>query len=739
MTLILSIVAIAFILLSHLSSNNVYAGNLTSSSGSCGSNVTYNFDSNLGALTIKGSGNMSNYSSATLSPFYGCQNIKSISISEGVTSIGDLAFSGCNGVTRVYFPQGVKSIGDYAFNSCSGLATVSIPEGVTSIGQGAFSGCSGLTTVRIPKSVTSIGTYAFTYDYGDIYINCKAPSTVTQAFSGFRGVIHYPCNDSSWTESVRKSWYSGSWEPMHNYVTHEAKAATCTEVGWKEYKACSKCNDRLSYEEIPALRHDYVRHEAKAATCTEAGWNAYATCSRCTYTNYKEIPALGHKYVTHVAKAATCTEVGWNKYQTCSRCDYSSYKEIPALGHKYVTHEAKTPTCTEVGWNEYQTCSKCDYTSYNEIPAGHKWEESFTVDIKPTCTQDGSKSKHCKNCDAVIDNQDVPAVGHKGDWKIVNEPTCTKPGSKELVCTVCKHKTTEEIPEKGHSWNSKPTVDKAATCTEVGSQSIHCSRCSETKDVEEIFALGHSWDEDYTVDKEATCTEEGLNSIHCSKCDATKDIISIPSLGHEYAFETRKATISTNGSVTKECSVCGDKTTETIYYPKTIKLQATAYTYSGGVKKPAVSVIDANGKTITSRNYSVSYSSGRKSVGKYNVTVTFKGDKFSGSKYTYFYINPKGTSISKVTGDKNEFTVKWKKQSSKMATSTITGYQIRYSTSSKMTSAKTKTVKGYKYTSKKITKLSAKKKYYVQIRTYKTVSGKTYYSSWSGVKSVKTK
>ena len=83
--------------------------------------------------------------------------------------------------------------------------------------------------------------------------------------------------------------------------------------------------------------------------------------------------------------------------------------------------------------------------------------------------------------------------------------------------------------------------------------------------------------------------------------------------------------------------------------------------------------------------------------------------------------------------------MKWKRQSAKMATSRITGYQIRYSTSSKMTSAKTKTVKGYKYTSKKITKLKAKKKYYVQVRTYKTVSGKTYYSSWSGIKSVTTK
>lgn len=191
--------------------------------------------------------------------------------------------------------------------------------------------------------------------------------------------------------------------------------------------------------------------------------------------------------------------------------------------------------------------------------------------------------------------------------------------------------------------------------------------------------------------------------------------------------------------VRKVCSDCGEDITETIYYPKTMKLSTTNYTYSGGTKTPTVSIIDANGNTVSSANYNVSYATSRKSVGKYKVTVTFKGDKYSGSKYTYFYINPKGTSISKVSGAKKAFTVKWKKQSAKMASSTITGYQIRYSTSSKMTSTKTKTVKGYKSTSKKITKLSAKKKYYVQVRTYKTVSGKTYYSSWSGVKSVKTK
>ena len=169
------------------------------------------------------------------------------------------------------------------------------------------------------------------------------------------------------------------------------------------------------------------------------------------------------------------------------------------------------------------------------------------------------------------------------------------------------------------------------------------------------------------------------------------------------------------------------------------KLSTTNYTYNGKVQTPSISATDVKGNAVQPSNYAVSYSSGRKSVGTYKVTVKFNGDLYGGSGSAYFNINPKGTSISKVSKAKKAFTVKWKRQSAKMATSRITGYQIRYSTSSKMTGAKSKTVKGYKYTSKKITKLKAKKKYYVQIRTYKTVSGKNYYSSWSRVKSVTTR
>ncbi|MCI5503262.1 MAG: InlB B-repeat-containing protein [Eubacterium sp.] len=203
-----------------------------------------------------------------------------------------------------------------------------------------------------------------------------------------------------------------------------------------------------------------------------------------------------------------------------------------------------------------------------------------------------------------------------------------------------------------------------------------------------------------------------------------------------------KATASADGKIVKICSVCG-KTYETTVIPKVsaIKFQPTDYTYNGKVNTPNLQVVDASGNTIPSSHYTVSFASGRKNVGSYKVTVTFKSssDKYSGAVDGYFNVNPKGTSISKVSGAKKAFTVKWKKQSKKMAKSKIKGYQIRYSTSSKMTKAKIKNVKGYKKTNMRITKLKAKKKYFVQVRTYMVVNGKQYYSPWSKVKSVKTK
>ena len=141
------------------------------------------------------------------------------------------------------------------------------------------------------------------------------------------------------------------------------------------------------------------------------------------------------------------------------------------------------------------------------------------------------------------------------------------------------------------------------------------------------------------------------------------------------------------------------------------------------------------GKKISSENYTLSYSSGRKNVGTYTVTVKFKGN-YSGTKKLSFKVNPKGTSVSKATSPKRkQIKVTWKKQSTQ-----TTGYQIQYSTDkSYKKGVKTVTVKGTANTQRTIGSLTSKKTYYVRIRTYKKVSGTNYYSAWSSAKYTKVK
>ena len=160
----------------------------------------------------------------------------------------------------------------------------------------------------------------------------------------------------------------------------------------------------------------------------------------------------------------------------------------------------------------------------------------------------------------------------------------------------------------------------------------------------------------------------------------------------------------------------------------------TSCTYTGKTRTPSVTVKDASGKTLKKdRDNTVTYQTGRKYVGKYKVTIKGKGS-YTGSKTVYFRINPKGTYVTGLCKGKKAFTVKWKKQSVQTS-----GYQIRYSSSSSMKNAKYYTIKSTKTTSKTISKLRSDRKYYVQVRTYKVVKGDRYYSSWSKMKSVRTR
>ena len=293
---------------------------------------------------------------------------------------------------------------------------------------------------------------------GDSSATCITLGTCTTCGGQYYSAHTFPANQG-WDSDAENHWVSCT-------VCHEAKtkvgahffvqgndssclksAATCVSPP-VYYTNCAYCYRKGTdtyvhpwYGPDPN-NHDLVHHDAKAPTCTEIGWNAYDACQRegCTYTTKVEIPALKHKLVHHDAKAPTCTETGWEEYDTCSRCDYTTKVEIPALKHKLVHHDAKAPTCTEIGWDEYDTCSRCDYTTKVEIPApGHDYTEKV---VKPTCEKGGYTLHTCKNCnDSYKDHQTKTLLHWYGEWTSngdgTHSATCKRKDCKHVGKTEC--------------------------------------------------------------------------------------------------------------------------------------------------------------------------------------------------------------------------------------------------------------------------------------------------------------
>ena len=280
-------------------------------------------------------------------------------------------------------------------------------------------------------------------------------------------------------------------------------------------------------------------------------------------------------------------------------------------------------------------------------------------------------------------------------------------------------------------FDQKTIVEEAlktpADCTHdaVYYMSCGCGEISTSEEdtfVAEGTALGHDYATAWSSDK--------TNHWHeCSRCQDKKD-----EAAHTLETYVTPATMTKAGKAVTKCTICEKVTnTKTIAAIKTVKLSKTTYVYDGKTKTPGLTVKDSAGKTVSSKYYKVEKSSGRKNVGKYTYKITFKGN-YKGTKTLCFGINPKGTELISLQAESKGFTARWKKQ----ATQT-TGYEIRYATNSKMDGAKTVKITKNSKVSQKITKLTAKKKYYVQIRTYKKINTATYYSGWSKTKTVTTR
>ena len=244
----------------------------------------------------------------------------------------------------------------------------------------------------------------------------------------------------------------------------------------------------------------------------------------------------------------------------------------------------------------------------------------------------------------------------------------------------------------------------------------------------------HTWDNGKVTTK-PTCKKDGVRTYTCTVCGEKKTkTIKHSSKYHSYMVKgVVKATLHTNGKLSKKCKYCGKAVKSTIYHPKTIKLKKTLFVYNGKKKTPKVIVKSTKSKAIPAKYYKVTYLY-NKNVGKAKAKIVFK-THYSGTVSRYFAIIPKSTSLSKLKAGSKSFTANWNKQ-----TTQTTGYQLQYATNSKFTKGKkTVTIKDKKIASKQISKLKASTTYYVRVRTYKEIKTFKYFSSWSKAKKVTTK
>lgn len=348
-------------------------------SGTCGDNLTWTLYED-GELVIDGTGAMYNYLYGAPWDSY-CPDMKSVTIGNSVTKIGDSAFEDCESLTSVTMGNGVTYFGIYAFRNCTGLTNVTIGNSVKSISASAFQNCRSLTSITIPDSVNAISKGAFAGCYSLTSITIGNGVTIIDEFafnlnSGNLPTVYYTGTEEQWS-SISISSYSGL--TYANIICSDT-VLTASFMSFSLRNAPAAYSESTVISETVSnavLGNSYVILVVKDKNAEDllASENLIyidqkiAESSTLTFdfdlngeTDYDVIITNeelnhSHKY-TAVITAPTCTAQGYTTY-TCYCGDTYTDPYVDALGHTEEIISGMPADCTNDGLTDGVICSVC--------------------------------------------------------------------------------------------------------------------------------------------------------------------------------------------------------------------------------------------------------------------------------------------------------------------------------------------------------------------------------------------
>lgn len=537
---------------------------LKSSSGTCGTNLTWTLDDN-GTLTISGTGAMQNYTSIPTSPWYADrQSIVKVVIKSGVTSIGNSAFTGCSNLTGVTIPSSVTSIGSNAFSGCSSMTSITIPSAVTNIGSGAFAscrsltritipskvtaiedgtfyGCSGLTSVTLPSGITSIGKQAFQ--------NCSSltsitlPSSLTSigvyGFSGCSGLknITIPSGVTSIGQSTFANCSSLASITLPSGLTSIGSSAffyctslksinipnSVTSIGSSAFRLCTSLTSVTIPSRVTSIEGSTFSECSALASVTipgsvtKIGGSAFYRCTSLTGITIPDsvvsIEGCAFQYCSNLASINIpdgVTSIGNYTFEGCISLPQITLPDgVTSIG-EYAFHNCSSLTDVNIPSGvtsiEVGTFYGCSRLTGIIIPEG-------VASIGDYAFRD------CSRLTGIIIPESVTSIGMQAFLSCSGLKSITIPSTVTGIGT-----------------------DGFSLCNNV--QYIFYGGTEEqwavlvnrpTKGIVHYESTDHTCG--YVADIEATCTESGHAVWHCIYCDYSDhahDETVIPPLGHDW-------------------------------------------------------------------------------------------------------------------------------------------------------------------------------------------------------------